>query len=60
MTGAGFGAQLALFNGIVQDQKLVNFVDNFSLLVGNHRLKFGVDWRRVMPFSVANTFFLFA
>ena len=56
MTGAGFGAQLALFNGITQDQHLWNIVDNFSRSLGNHRLKFGFDWRRVTPSSAANTY----
>ena len=30
-------------------QRQLNFVDNFSVNVGTHALKFGVDYRRLMP-----------
>jgi outer membrane receptor protein involved in Fe transport len=43
------GVREGLFSGNVQRQ--LNFVDNFSLTVGTHQLKFGVDWRRLTPTS---------
>lgn len=32
-------------------QRQINLVDNFSDQVGNHALKFGVDWRRLTPLT---------
>lgn len=32
-------------------QRQINLVDNFTDQVGNHQLKFGIDWRRLTPFT---------
>ena len=34
----------------------VNIVDNLSLIVGSHQLKFGVDYRRLAPLRGARTY----
>ena len=36
-------------------QRQWNFVDTVSLSVGRHRLKVGVDYRRLMPFAILST-----
>src|SRR5262249_46625121 len=33
------------------EQRQFNFVDTFSWTTGSHQLKFGVDYRRLAPFS---------
>lgn len=32
-------------------QRQINLVDNFSLIKGTHKLKFGVDYRRISPLT---------
>lgn len=48
--------ELALLNGILQDQRQINVVDNLSHSVGSHQLKFGIDYRRLTPFNAANVY----
>jgi hypothetical protein len=61
---AGFSSQNAVFglsiNGAggfdigrngVNEQRQFNVVDNLSLTVGSHRLKFGADYRWLAPFT---------
>ncbi len=50
-TSAGL-PQVVLINGLLQNQQQVNLVDNLSYSVGPHRLKFGVDYRRLIPFNL--------
>ena len=38
------------------EQRQVNLVDNFSLSIGDHQLKFGVDYRWLSPFSSTNAY----
>lgn len=52
--------QVILINGLLQNQHQVNLVDNLSYGVGAHRLKFGVDYRRLTPFNAQNTYSLIA
>jgi carboxypeptidase family protein/TonB-dependent receptor-like protein len=37
--------------GGTDEQRQVNLIDNLSLMKGGHQLKFGVDYRRLSPFS---------
>jgi len=48
--------QIVLLSGNVQQQRQVNVVDNFSVVVGPHQLKFGADYRRLAPFSAFNVY----
>jgi hypothetical protein len=43
--GAGFG----LGNTVANVQRQFNLVDNFSITLGAHTVKFGADYRRLMP-----------
>ena len=60
----GFSSQNGLFifdvlGGVVflqgknatNEQRQVNLVDNLSIVIGTHQLKFGVDYRWLAPFS---------
>lgn len=42
---------ISLVEGAVSNhvQRQVNLVDSFSVLAGNHQLKFGIDYRRLSP-----------
>jgi len=51
-TGTNFRAGKIQKN--IQDQ--VNIVDNLSLIVGSHQLKFGVDYRRLAPLRGGRTY----
>ncbi len=42
----------------INDQRQLNLVDNFSYTAGPHQLKFGVDYRRLTPDFVGNTYWL--
>ena len=46
---AGVGEYAQGKSGL-DEQRQVNFVDNLSVTKGVHRLKFGVDYRRLSPF----------
>lgn len=48
------------FLGLRQNQRQFNLVDNFSYGMGAHRLKFGVDYRRLTPFHAQNIYSLLA
>ncbi|HKZ01687.1 MAG TPA: TonB-dependent receptor, partial [Pyrinomonadaceae bacterium] len=51
-TGVGFSLQ----GGVTSDsyQSQINIVDNLSVLLGGHNLKFGLDLRRLSPIYGAN------
>ncbi len=36
-------------------QRQLNFIDNFSLVAGNHQLKFGVDYRTLNPSALSRS-----
>jgi hypothetical protein len=46
----GFG-ELVIGKTAVNEQRQINLVDNVSLTVGSHQIKFGVDYRRLSPIS---------
>jgi hypothetical protein len=48
LTGA-FTPTLNLGKRTGNAQKLFNFIDTFSLVAGSHQIKFGADYRRVLP-----------
>ena len=48
--------QVVLVNDNLQSQRQLNLVDNFSIGVGSHQLKFGLDYRRLTPFYAANIY----
>jgi len=48
IVGAG---QLNRGNGGTVEQRQINLVDNLSVTMGSHQLKFGVDYRWLAPFS---------
>jgi hypothetical protein len=48
LLGAG---EYALGKFGTDEQRQVNFVDNLSVAKAGHRLKFGVDYRRLAPFT---------
>lgn len=50
--------QVILINGLLQDQQQINLVENISYGVGRHRLKFGLDYRRLTPFHAQNVYSL--
>jgi len=35
----------------IDEQRQINFIDNFSVTKGSHQLKFGIDYRWLAPFS---------
>jgi len=43
--------QVVLANGFRQRQRQINLVDSFSIGVGSHQFKFGIDYRRLTPFN---------
>ena len=45
----GGGLQLQFGKNAINKQRQLNFVDNLSVLSGDHQLKFGVDYRRLTP-----------
>jgi hypothetical protein len=45
----GAGTSLLVGRNVNNRQRQVNLVDNFSLAGGKHQLKFGIDYRRLMP-----------
>ena len=45
----GNGASFFLGKDVDNLQRQINLVDNLSALAGAHQLKFGVDYRRMMP-----------
>jgi hypothetical protein len=48
----GFGLTNSLFSvGKNADnyQRQINLVDNLSLVMGQHQVRFGIDWRRLFP-----------
>jgi outer membrane receptor protein involved in Fe transport len=47
-----------LFNTFDGSQRQVNIVDSISFAVGQHQLKFGVDYRRLTPILAANSYAL--
>ncbi len=48
--------QVVLVNNNLQRQRQLNLVDNISIGVGSHQLKFGLDYRRLTPFYAANVY----
>lgn len=40
----------------IDEQRQVNLIDNFSLIIGSHALKFGIDYRWLSPFSSPYTY----
>jgi hypothetical protein len=48
IAGAG---QYVQGKAATNEQRQVNFVDNLSVTTGSHQSKFGVDYRRLAPFS---------
>jgi hypothetical protein len=40
----------------IDEQRQVNLIDNLSVSLGGHQMKFGVDYRRLSPFSRPNTY----
>jgi hypothetical protein len=42
------------------EQRQVNLIDNLSVTKAGHRMKFGVDYRRLAPFSVPFSYRMFA
>ena len=55
LTAGSFNTQLGITGGLVQNQKLINVTDNYSMVRGDHRFKFGIDWREVKPQADANS-----
>ena len=51
LINTGLPGVLGFGLGDAQDsyQRQINIVDNFSFLTGAHQLKFGADYRRIMP-----------
>jgi hypothetical protein len=47
---------IRLLDNGVTSQRQFNLVDNLSCNVGSHRLKFGVDYRRLSPTIVLNSY----
>jgi len=45
---------------LLASQRQFNAVDSFSHAVSSHQLKFGVDYRRLMPIIAQNGYFLVA
>jgi outer membrane receptor protein involved in Fe transport len=53
-----FGRFTTLLLGVIADneQRQFNVVDNFSIIRGDHSLKFGVDYRRLSPTIAPRTY----
>jgi len=47
-------------NYFAATQRQFNIVDNFSFTKGNHQLKFGTDYRRLMPIQAPRSYLLSA
>lgn len=45
----GLSTILSLGRNVEQLQRQINVADNLSVIVGDHQLKFGVDYRRLTP-----------
>ncbi|MGI8741996.1 MAG: carboxypeptidase regulatory-like domain-containing protein [Bryobacteraceae bacterium] len=55
LTAGSFNTQLGFLGGLLQDQRLINVTDNFSLIRGDHHFKFGIDWREIKPHADTNS-----
>jgi len=58
--GLGSGIQYFVGKNVENRQRQFNLIDNLWFQTGNHQLKFGVDYRRLIPFYGARTYDLFA
>jgi len=57
LIGAG---EFSLGKQGVNEQRQLNFIDNVSVVKGNHQFKFGADYRWLSPFSSPGVYFQFA